>query len=90
MQEDRLRSFTDGALIEKVEDLPLAFPDPAGPALTSRSARAPELIRRAKEEGCEAEMGAASPSSIAFSSTEVLLDAPLERLPWRARAKAFA
>lgn len=78
MQEDKPCPFTDGALVEMVEDLPLAFPDPA---LTSRSARAPELIRRAKGECGEVEKGAASPSSIAFSSTEVLLDAPLERLP---------
>ena len=87
MLDDKPRPLTDGALIEMAEDLPLAFPDPA---LTSRSARAPELIRRAKGELGEVDRGAASPSSMALSSTDVLLDAPLERLLWRARAKAFA
>lgn len=85
--EDRPRPLTDGALFGVMEDLPLAFPDPV---LTSRSARAPELMRRAKGEEGEADSGAASPSSIAFSSIEVLLEALVERLPWRARAKAEA
>ena len=62
--EDKPRPLTDGA-----EAVCLGLPFPV---LTSRSARAPKLMRRAKDDGVVGEaLGSASPSSIAFSLTEV-------------------
>ena len=63
-----------------MEALPLMFPVPV---LTSRSALAPKLIRRANGEVGDP-LNMASPSSTALSSIDVVGDVPLEILPCRA------
>lgn len=69
------------ALEVEVGDLPLF---PPFPARASRSARAPKLRRRPKVEEGDWPGGAASPSSMADSSIELL--PLLERLSARLRA----
>lgn len=71
--EDKPRPLIDGA-----EALLLALPFPV---LTSRSALAPKLIRRANADGEVGDVfGSASPSSIAFSLMEVEGELPLPEL----------
>ena len=60
-----------------MEALPLALPVP--PVLTSRSAFAPKLIRRANGDVGDV-FGSASPSSTALSLMEVEGELPLPRL----------
>ena len=61
--EDKPRPLTDGA-----EAVVLALPFPV---LTSRSALAPKLMRRANADGEVGDaLGSASPSSMAFSLTD--------------------
>ena len=72
MDDSKLREWLKDKprpLIDGVEAVCLALPFPV---LTSRSARAPKLMRRAKDDGDVGEaLGSASPSSMAFSLTEV-------------------
>ena len=75
------RPATLGEEPESLEDLPLRVP---GPPLTSRSAFAPKLIRRAKGVVGELLAGA-SPSSMALSSAPGDAEAVLEQLSWRPR-----
>ena len=71
--ENRPRPLIDGA-----EALLLALPFPA---LTSRRALAPKLMRRAKADGEVGDaLGSASPSSTAFSLTDVEGEVPLPKL----------
>ena len=56
-------------MVDGAEAVLLALPFPV---LTSRSARAPKLIRRANADGDVGDaLGSASPSSMAFSFTDV-------------------
>ena len=77
--ENRPRPLTDGAEAMFVEALAVAVPFPE---CTSRSALAPKLNRRAKADGEVGEgLGSASPSSIAFSFTDVDGELLLAKLP---------
>ena len=78
VNDDRPRPLVVGEEA-RVEALPLALPLPA---LTSRKARAPKLIRRPK--GVMGEV-TASPSSMAFSSTPMEPELELETLSLRER-----
>ncbi len=70
---DKPRPLTDGA-----EAVLLALPFPV---FTSRSALAPKLIRRANDDGDVGDaFGSASPSSMAFSLTDVEWELPLPTL----------
>lgn len=75
--EDTPRPLTDGAEDTLVESVPLALPVP--PVLTSRSAFAPKLIRRAICDVGEM-FGSTSPSSTALSLMEVDGELPLPKL----------
>ena len=79
-REDKSRPLADDEETELMGALPFTFP---APPLTSQRARAPKLILRANgDEGVV--LGAASPSSIALSSTHGEPEPPLDTLSCRA------